>query len=151
MVSRESCWCAALALSAAIAATAQATTAAGQEPPAGGQAAPGAGRSVMDGVFTADQAVRGEQQFMQACTSCHTVDKMTGNRFRTKWGDGSVGEVFDFMSNAMPEGDPGSLMPEQYASIIAFFLRASGYPAGAQELSTDKADLLKVRIVPLEK
>jgi len=109
------------------------------------------GRSVLDGVFTTEQASRGEQTFKQACTACHTLDKMTGNRFRAKWAEGSVGDVFDFMSNAMPEGDPGSLMPAEYASIVAFFLRASGYPAGERELPTDKAELAQLRIVPLPK
>lgn len=108
-------------------------------------------RTVLDGVFTTAQASRGEQTFKQACTACHTVDKMTGNRFRAKWGDGTAGDVFDFMSNAMPEGDPGSLKPEEYSSLLAFFLQASGYPAGEVELPADKAELLKLRIVPLPK
>jgi hypothetical protein len=76
---------------------------------------------------------------------------MTGNRFRAKWGDGSVGELFDFVSNAMPEGDPGSLTPEEYSSILAFFLRESGYPVGEQDLSTERAHLSKLRIVALPK
>jgi hypothetical protein len=109
------------------------------------------GPSVLDGVFTAGQAGRGEQTFKQACTACHTVDKMTGNKFRAKWGDGTVGDVFDFVTNTMPESDPGSLTPEEYSSILAFFLRQSGYPTGEQELSTDKSELLKLRVVPLPK
>lgn len=120
---------------------------------AGAQSADGAAGepTVMDGVFSASQASRGEQTFKKACTACHTVDKMTGNRFRAKWGDGSVGELFDFVSNAMPEGDPGSLTPEEYSSILAFFLRESGYPVGEQDLSTERAHLSKLRIVALPK
>lgn len=110
-----------------------------------------AGRSVLDGVFTTTQASTGEQKFKQACTACHTVDKMTGSRFRAKWGDGTVGDLVDFMSNAMPEGDPGSLTPEEYVNIAAFFLRDSGYPAGEQPLPTERSELLKLRIVGLPK
>ncbi len=105
--------------------------------------------SILDGVFTSDQATRGERTFQLVCSSCHTTAEHTGRKFAEKWGGSSVGDVFDLISNTMPDGDPGSLRPEEYAGVIAFFLKESGYPEGKQELPADSAALMKMRIEPL--
>jgi mono/diheme cytochrome c family protein len=105
--------------------------------------------SVLEGVFTSDQAARGQQVFQNVCASCHTVAEHTGRQFAEKWGTSRVGEMFDLISNTMPDGDPGSLKPAEYASIIAFFLKETGYPEGKQELPADSAVLMNVRIEPL--
>jgi len=34
----------------------------------------------------------------------------------------------------MPEDNPGSLQPQQYADILAMFLRLNEYPVGSDEL-----------------
>jgi cbb3-type cytochrome c oxidase subunit III len=107
------------------------------------------GRSVLDGVFTSSQASRGGQQFLQACTSCHSAGEHTGRRFEAKWQGTTIGDLFDFVSTTMPEGNPGSLKPEEYASILAFFLSESGYKEGEKELPSDLESLKKIRIEPL--
>ena len=108
-----------------------------------------AGSSVLDGVFTSGQASRGGQQFLQACTSCHSAGEHTGRRFEAKWQGTTIGDLFDFVSTTMPEGNPGSLKPEEYASILAFFLSESGYKKGDKELPSDLESLKKIRIEPL--
>jgi mono/diheme cytochrome c family protein len=108
-----------------------------------------AGRSVLEGVFTPSQASRGGQQFLQACMSCHSAGEHTGRRFETRWQGTTVGDLFEFVSTTMPEGNPGSLKPEQYASILAFFLKESGYKEGEKELPADLESLKKIRIEPL--
>ncbi len=108
-----------------------------------------AASSVVDGVFTSAQATRGQQKFQIACLSCHTVAEHTGRQFTEKWVGTSVAEMFDLISNTMPDGDPGSLQPEDYASIIAFFLKETGYPEGKQELPARSELLKKLRIDPL--
>ena len=110
------------------------------------QAPPGPARSTIDGVFTAAQATRGERTFRQTCTSCHTVGQLTGSQFREKWVGQTVGDIFGFVTNAMPEGNPGSLRPEEYAGVIAFFLSSSGYPPGEQELPAVQEALSTLRI-----
>jgi mono/diheme cytochrome c family protein len=104
---------------------------------------------VLDGVFTSSQASRGQQKFQQVCTSCHTVAEHTGRKFGGKWEGTTVGDLFDLISMTMPEGDPGSLEPAEYSSIIAFFLKESGYPEGKEDLPADVAALMKIRIEPL--
>ena len=53
--------------------------------------------------------------------------------------------------NTMPESEPGRLKPAEYASIVAFFLKQTGYPEGQQELPSDVAALTKIRVEPLAK
>jgi hypothetical protein len=105
--------------------------------------------SVLDGVYTGSQAARGEQTFQKLCMSCHTVAEHTGRKFGVMWAGKTMGDLFDIVSNTMPEADPGSLTPDEYAGILAFFLRASGYPEGQQELPSDLPALMRLRIEPL--
>ena len=107
------------------------------------------GGSVLDGVFTSSQASRGRQQFRQTCMSCHSVDEHTGQKFGAKWQGTTVGDLFDLVSTTMPQGDPGRLTPEEYASILAFFLSESGYKEGGKDLPSDLETLKMIRIEPL--
>lgn len=120
----------------------------GQAAAAQGAAGP-AQSSVLDGVFSKAQADRGEKTFSQVCAACHTLSDMAGAKFRSRWADGAVGDIYEFVMSAMPDGDPGSLKPEEYAQVIAYFLEQSGYPAGERELPADKVALAKVKILPL--
>ena len=86
------------------------------------------------GVFTAAQASRGEAQFNRACSSCHQVGEQTGASFTARWGSGTLADLFTMMSTTMPQSSPGSLSPEDYASIVAFYLQRSGFASGADEL-----------------
>lgn len=106
---------------------------------------------LLTGAFSAAQAARGEEKFKEVCSACHNIDEMAGSRFRSSWADQTAGDLFDFLTNAMPQGDPGSLTPDEYRNIIAFFLSRSGYPAGERELPADKAELSKLRIVAIPK
>ena len=106
------------------------------------------GSSVLDGVFTSSQASRGRQRFQQTCTSCHSVGEHTGQKFGARWQGSTIGDLFDLVSTTMPDGDPGSLKPEEYASILAFFLSESGYKEGEKELPSDLESLKKIRIEP---
>ena len=115
------------------------------------QSAPSGPQTTMDKVYSTAQAGRGEEKFNQVCTACHLVSDLSGSRLREKWEGQSVGDVFDFISNSMPDGDPGSLTKDEYASIVAYLLKQSGYAAGEGELPTDTAVLSKVKIVPLPK
>jgi hypothetical protein len=48
----------------------------------------------------------------------------------------------------MPQNNPGSLSPAEYASIVAFYLQQSGYSPGSTELPGDPAALSGMRIAP---
>jgi outer membrane protein assembly factor BamB len=106
----------------------------------------GSTRSAMDGVFTIAQASRGEQHFKQACESCHKVAEQTGTTFNAKWGSGTLADLFTAISKTMPQGRPGSLTADAYSSIVAFYLKESGFPAGTAELPADPDALTNVRV-----
>lgn len=105
--------------------------------------------SIVDGVFTATQAARGQQQFQRACASCHAVSEHAGRKFAARWAGSTLGGLFELVRDTMPEGDPGSLEPEEYAGILAFFLKESGYKEGEKDLPSDVEALKKIRIEPL--
>jgi mono/diheme cytochrome c family protein len=104
-------------------------------------------RSVRDGVYSPAQAQRGERLFESICTSCHELEEFTGSGGYLELAEGqSLWETFDYVSAEMPEDDPGSLQPEEYAAVLAYLLRAYGLPSGAAELPVDQEPLESLAI-----
>ena len=91
-------------------------------------------RSVNEGVYTADQATRGEQIFKNNCSSCHYQSEFTGDDFVKRWAEKPLFELFDLVSDSMPEDRPGSLPIQQYADAISYFLKLNKFPTGSAEL-----------------
>jgi len=103
-------------------------------------------RSIWDGVYTEDQAVRGQNTFGASCARCHDVADFAGPSFLKGWESSTVLDLFQLMQKTMPMDNPGSLRPEDYADVISYFLRANAIPAGKVELDTDEAHLKLIRI-----
>jgi len=101
-------------------------------------------KSVKDGVYTAAQAERGEVVFKSRCASCHTPGYFTDENFYTNYADKPLWQLFDVVSDSMPEDDPGSLKIEQYADVIAFLLKLNKFPAGQADLPIDKDALSEI-------
>src|SRR5262245_66350605 len=76
-----------------------------------------ASKSQWDGVYTEDQAKRGEGLYSQYCAACHGPDLaggemapgLTGGEFSSNWNDLSLGELFERIRISMPQNAPGSL------------------------------------------
>ena len=100
-----------------------------------------------DGVFTEAQASRGEATFRRVCSACHDTGEFSGGRFRLTWVGQTAGDLFDTIATLMPEGDPGSLTPAQYAGVVAYLLQVNGYPAGESDLPTSLSALRGMEIV----
>jgi mono/diheme cytochrome c family protein len=105
-------------------------------------------RSIRDGVYSAEQAAGGERTYEIACASCHNVATQAGKDFSSNF-PGTLFEVFDLISNTMPVDSPGSLKPDEYAGIVAFFLKESGYKSGETPLPSDVEQLKKIKVEPL--
>ena len=105
-------------------------------------------RTIVDRVYSVAQAERGEQRFKVSCSSCHTPSSFGDGTFAERWSGQTMAEVFEFVSNAMPENDPGGLKKEEYADVLAYILRINAYPAGYDELPTDPEALKKLGIAP---
>ena len=110
--------------------------------------------SVWDGVFTSDQAGRGEDAYAQECAQCHLDDllgdgiapALTGAGFDFRWSDLSVGDMFASIRATMPQGAPASLSVETYVAIISYLLQENGLPAGDRELPPDESSLSSIII-----
>ena len=105
--------------------------------------------SVWDGVYTDEQATRGEVRYEQECATCHLADllgdgiapALTGAAFDFRWSDLSVGDMFVSLRATMPQGAPASLSPQGYADIVGYILKRNDFPAGSNELPTDETTL----------
>jgi mono/diheme cytochrome c family protein len=105
-------------------------------------------QTILDRVYSVAQAERGEQRFKQSCSACHTPRDFAEGALADRWSGQTLGDVYDFVSNVMPENDPGGLKPQEYADVLAFILRANAYPAGADDMPAGKDALKKYAIVP---
>jgi mono/diheme cytochrome c family protein len=111
-----------------------------------GRQSEGTPRSTMTGVYTADQAARGEQIYMNICVSCHPPATYTGETFRTSWGSRPLSELFTAITEKMPKNDPGSLTADEYAEVVAYLLQMNGIPAGKADLPGDVEALKTIRV-----
>jgi mono/diheme cytochrome c family protein len=105
-------------------------------------------RTIRDGVFTPAQAERGAQVFGSICTNCHEIAEFTGPGAYLEDVEGKpLWETFDFVSSEMPEDDPGSLRPDEYAAVLAYIFSVYGQPSGEAELAVDRKSLEAITIV----
>ncbi len=95
-------------------------------------------KSVKAGVYTAAQADRGQNVYRSKCASCHAPNRFTDDLFYTSFAGKPLWEMFDVISDSMPEDNPGSLKKEEYADVIAYLLELNNFPVGATELPSDK-------------
>ena len=110
--------------------------------------------SVWAGVFTDEQAKRGEATYQQECSNCHgpglegadMTPPLTGGGFTSNWSDLTVGDLLERIRLTMPADRPGKLPRQQSLDVIAFILRANAWPAGASELPRDLAALKQIKI-----
>ena len=111
-----------------------------------------AAKSVKEGVYTAEQAKRGETLYKENCAACHGEDlagsgpmpALAGNDFVGNWK--TVGDLFEKTHSSMPASAPGSLSEQQTSDIIAFLLSKSNFPAGTTELAAKQDALMQIKI-----
>ena len=97
--------------------------------------------STLGGVYTADQAKRGEESYMNICVGCHSAGTYVGPQFMSKWEGKPLSDLFELMSEKMPKDDPGSLELKEYAQIIAFILRQNKMPDGKSRAGVGRRSL----------
>ena len=96
--------------------------------------------TVLDGVYTHEQAQRGEAAYSASCIGCHEGQdadgpELMGRAFLDRWREDKLEPLYTFIKTTMPGNAPGSLDERAYTDIIAFILEANGLPAGKMELS----------------
>jgi len=69
---------------------------------------------------------------------------LTGDEFVSDFAKQPLSELFGKIRNTMPQDNPGKLMPEETADILAYILQAGKFPAGRAELRADEAALKQI-------
>jgi mono/diheme cytochrome c family protein len=110
-------------------------------------------RTIWDGVYTAEQAKRGEDLYPDGCSRCHgdelegdEAPALEGEEFLKDWRGLTLADLFQRIKNAMPGDHPGILTPAETADVTAFILRRNKVPAGNAPLTTNIPALKQIRI-----
>jgi mono/diheme cytochrome c family protein len=112
-------------------------------------------RGIWDGVFTAAQAERGKEKFLQGrCGGCHQLDlsgdrgpALKGDAFLSRWENDSLAMLFKKISETMPPNSPNETPDDAKIDIVAYLLQSNGFPAGPGELRLEEKALASVDLV----
>jgi mono/diheme cytochrome c family protein len=111
-------------------------------------------RSVWDGVYTDQQAKRGEPKYRESCADCHGDDlegdaeapALSGAMFQTNWEGLPLGSLYQRIRRDMPLNKfVGTLSPSANADILAYILKVNRFPQGGAELSHAAEILNQIR------
>ena len=111
-------------------------------------------RSVNEGVYTAEQAKKGEATYKEQCAACHgdnlegsgPMPPLAGKDFLANWTGKTLGDLYEKTQTTMPATAPGTLSPDQAAEIVAFLLSKDNYPTGAAALEGKTEPLTQIKI-----
>ena len=103
-----------------------------------------------DGVYTAEQAARGQMTYATTCAPCHGADlgginhaALKGEAFLSHWMEGGLDALFARVKSMPPNRN--SLGDPAYVDLLAFLLNANAFPAGAQELNAETIPDIRVQ------
>jgi mono/diheme cytochrome c family protein len=107
-----------------------------------------------DGLYTVDQAHRGETAYKAQCTSCHgdaldgvgPYPPLSGDDFLTKYEGQPALNVYNMIQKLMPATAPGTLTRPQAADLLAYILSFNKFPTGKTEFPTDEDSLKKLAL-----
>jgi mono/diheme cytochrome c family protein len=109
-------------------------------------------RSTRDGVYTEEQAERGEALYTDVCLECHKPREFArGSYLEENWVGRTLVDLYWFLRDNMPEDAPGFLRPEEYVDAIAYILSSNRLPPGDSALTTDETRLARIRIEKRER
>lgn len=112
-----------------------------------------------DGVYTEDQAKRGEALYQEHCVRCHGAAlqgngegalPLVGATFKSNWNGVTMGAMMERVRLSMPQDKPGTMTRQQIADLLAFVLRSNNFPAGDAELAK-QTDILNAITFKIEK
>ena len=109
-------------------------------------------KSVTAGVYTVDQAKRGEAVYKEPCAQCHgdmlegsgPMPPLVGTDFSKNWQGKTVADLFEKTHGTMPATAPGSLSEQQTSDVLAYMFSMAKYPTGTTELAASAAPLKEI-------
>ena len=110
-------------------------------------------KTVWDGVYSEEQATRGQAAYEAECSSCHQADfagdgfapSLAGPEFASAWNDLSVGDLYDRIRQSMPPTDPSAVQAATKVDIVAYLLKGNKMPAGSTELPKEVDGLKQIK------
>ena len=99
-------------------------------------------------LYQSAQAAAGAKVYAANCAGCHGMrlegsagPALAGPKMRTRAKDMHllVGDTFSVIARHMPLDEPASLSRGEYVEIMAYVLKANGYPGGPSALTYDGA------------
>ena len=107
-----------------------------------------------DSVYTAEQATRGQTSYGQTCAKCHLESlggadespPLAGSAFLASWNGETLGILYERIRTSMPPKEPGTYDRQLIADVVAYLLKANGFPSGSVELPTDTVALKEIRL-----
>jgi mono/diheme cytochrome c family protein len=107
--------------------------------------------SVWSGIYSAEQAVRGNATFENNCAECHMSDlsgragpPLKGDDFMEHWRGKTVAELFEKIRTTMPADWRTQLSETRAIDVVAYLLQKNGFPAGAVELTPAAAGGVRI-------
>ena len=119
---------------------------------------PGQKETVLDGIFSREQANRGNLIYSIYCLECHGdklqgggtfIPTLSGIDFTANWKRQSLDNLFSYLVEFMPLDSPRSLTPQEYVDVLSYILEYNGYPHGKEELPPVRTELKRLRFVPI--
>lgn len=117
----------------------------------------GVRKTIWDGVYAEQQAVRGELAYREACSYCHGLDlagsevagelapELVGSIFLLRW-DGPLAQLFGKIDDDMPKDAPGTVTSEATSDIISYLLKANSAREG-EALQSDRERLREIIVM----
>ena len=110
-------------------------------------------RSIWDGVYTEEQAKRGEEQYAKVCSSCHAetlqgdgfASPLTGTAFMSSWDGLTVGDLFERARISMPPDKPEGVGRDAKVDIVAYILKFNQFPVGKTELERETEKMKQIK------
>jgi mono/diheme cytochrome c family protein len=96
-------------------------------------------KTTRSGVYSREQADRGQGVYFGMCKSCHTPESHTAAAFTVKWNGKPLSALYEYIRDQMPKNEPGSLSAEEYADVLAYVLKLNRMPAGSADLPPEAA------------
>jgi S-disulfanyl-L-cysteine oxidoreductase SoxD len=110
--------------------------------------------TVWDSVYSVAQAARGESAYVKGCARCHGaslggVDQsppLAGSGFLGNWNGLPLSDLQDRIRTTMPPDSLGLYDRPFVTDVIAYVLKANGFPAGASDLSPEPERLKTITV-----
>jgi cytochrome c len=116
-------------------------------------------KSVWDGVYTEEQAKRGETISKEECVRCHgqalsggeEAPPLAGAGFVANWNGSTMGDLFERIRISMPTDAPGRLTRQENADVLAYVLSLNKFPPGKTELDRQSEVLKQIKFEAAKK